>query len=160
MAARGRCGEWESPGERNRRCSFCLCPSLRLPLSVSLSLPPSQPLFSFCLSFVWAVLTLCFSSLKFSREANCRRQTPDIPLMPPLHSVIYLVTTDWNRPDQNFITSLKKCGHLISWHNLRFSPAFISFAFSPCYQLRLITLIYKICINALGCFTEVEKPDN
>lgn len=40
MAARGHCGEWESSGEKNRRCSFCLCPSLRLPRSVSRSLSP------------------------------------------------------------------------------------------------------------------------
>lgn len=74
MAARGRCGEWESPAEPNQHCSLCLCPSLRPPHSPAAFLSASPRV-----SSVWAVLTLCFSSLKFPRSANCRCQMTKSP---------------------------------------------------------------------------------
>lgn len=48
-------------------------------LSLSQFKPPHSPAASPHMSSVWAVLTLCFSSLKFPRSANCRCQMTKSP---------------------------------------------------------------------------------
>lgn len=151
--SKGCCGEWESSREKNRRCSFCLCPSLRPPLSLSRFL-------SFPLSLCFFLPVLCGSratTLLLLPEVFPHRLIayawPWYPLnaaasqrdvWPPLSEIDLIKILSHYRSTRSF-----NGRHMIKFSLYLIFPCLPAHNYGCCYQWQHLTNDTVKCANVL-----------